>query len=237
MALATWWSADPLPDIPTLPGFQAVRTTDDTALATLNRLAVAEVRARRDAGHRAYLGLLHGEPVAYGWVATEAASIGELHLTMRLPAGNRYLWDFATLPGFQGRGIYPHLLQAILRQEAREAGRFWIIHAPENLPSGAGMEHAGLVPVGQLSFQADGSVGLAPLGTLERAQAGAELLGVPLIETELAPCWRCGGLTADPTMTAEAAEAAACWPPMAPQAAPCTCAIQRKPQVAANAQP
>lgn len=231
MALATWWSPDPLPDLPALPGFQVALVGDDPAanraLARLNRLPVAEVRARRASGHRPYLGLLDGQPVAYGWVATEEASIGELSVTIRLPRGNRYLWDFATLPDFQGHGIYPLLLQAILRQESRDAERFWIIFAPENLPSGAGMEHAGLAPVGSLSFREDGGVGLASLGSYERAQAGAELLGVPLVETALAPCWRCGGQAAHSGDD----DTTSCWPPTESAMAPCTCAIERKPSV------
>jgi GNAT superfamily N-acetyltransferase len=225
MALATWWSPDPLPDFPALPGLHVTLATDDRTLAALNRLPEAEVRARRDAGHRPYIGILHGEPVAYGWVATEEASIGELHLTVRLPLGNRYLWDFATLPSFQGRGVYPHLLRAILRREALEAERLWIIHAPENLPSAAGIGNAGLLPVGELSFTSDGGVGLRPLSSLERARAGADLLGVPLIEAELAPCWRCGGQISE---HGAGRTASSCWPTDTSEAAPCTCAIQRK---------
>ncbi len=231
MALVTWWSPDPLPSLSALPGFRVALVGDDPAanraLARLNRLPVAEVRARRASGHRPYLGLLDEQTVAYGWVATEEASIGELGVTIRLPRGNRYLWDFATAPDFQGRGIYPRLLQAILRQESRDAERFWIIFAPENLPSGAGMEHAGLAPVGSLSFRVDGAVGLAPLGSYERARVGAELLGVPLVETTLAPCWRCGGQAANPGSE----DATSCWPPTESALAPCTCAIQRKSSV------
>lgn len=228
MALATWWSFDPLPHVPVLPGFEAMLAPDDTALAQMNRLTLAEVQARRQAGHRPYVGFFQGTPVAYGWVATRDASIGELGLTFELPVGNRYLWDFATLPGWQGRGIYPNLLQAILKQELQEAERFWIIHAPENLPSGAGMHKAGLFPIGQLSFRLDGEVGLVPLGSLERAQAGVLLLGVPLVETVLAPCWCCGGLT---EQRVNPAEAESCWPPMARQTVQCTCAIELKPSV------
>lgn len=227
MALATWWSSDPLPELAAVPGFHARLAADDTMLATLNRLTEAEVLVRRDAGHRPYVGLLEGNPAAYGWVATEEASIGELHITMRLPRGNRYLWDFATLPGFQGRGLYPHLLQAILEHERPEAERFWIIHAPENLPSGAGMAHAGLAPVAELSLRADGGVGLAPRdvpSALARAQAGSALLGVPLMGAELAPCWRCGGSVADGD---DSARGESCWPPAASHVVPCTCAIKR----------
>jgi hypothetical protein len=104
--------------------------------------------------------------------------------------------------------------------------RVWIIHAPENSPSGAGMTKAGLLPVGQLSFGSDGGVGLAPFEHLERAQAGAALLGIPLIESVLAPCWHCGGATHTHSTTADADS---CWPPLRPTTHPCTCAIERKP--------
>ena len=113
-------------------------------------------------------------------VVTGLSSIGELDIRFALPATERYLWDFATLPEWQGYGIYPRLLQHILMQQSSTVERVWIIHAPENSPSGAGMTKAGLLPVGQLSFGSDGGVGLAPFEQLERAQAGAALLGIPL---------------------------------------------------------
>src|SRR5215217_7811871 len=128
-------------------------------------------------------------------MATQEASIGELGLHFMLPGMERYLWDFATLPEWQGYGIYPRLLQHILMQQSSRVERVWIIHAPENSPSGAGMAKAGLLPIGQLSFRSDGGVGLAPFDSLERAQAGAALLGIPLIASVLAPCWCCGGAT------------------------------------------
>ena len=53
------------------------------------------------------------------------------------------------------------------------------------------MHKAGWLPVGELSFRPGGAVGLAPLGSLERARAGAALLGVALVESPLSPCWRC----------------------------------------------
>jgi GNAT superfamily N-acetyltransferase len=114
--------------------------------------------------------------VTYGWVATREASIGELNLVFPITADSRYLWDFATLPDWQGKGLYPRLLQAIVQAERAE--RFWIIHAPENLPSGAGIHKAGFQAVGQLSFQHDNSLGLIPFELPERARIGAALLGV-----------------------------------------------------------
>jgi GNAT superfamily N-acetyltransferase len=191
MALATWWTNDPQPQLSPLPGLQVAVPTDQNQIAQFNRISLADVRARLAEGHRPYFAFLEGEPVSYGWVATRAASIGELDLSFTLPPTERYLWDFATLPQWQGRGLYPRLLQAILAAE-KAVERFWIIHAPENLPSGAGMNKAGFEPVGTLSFRTDGSVGLAPVGEMERAQAGADLLGVPLIDSVLSPCWHCG---------------------------------------------
>lgn len=189
MALATWWTSDPWIELNPLADFHVQLAADDAQLAAINRITVTEVEQRRRAGHRPYVGFMDGMAVTYGWVATREASIGELNLVFPIVADNRYLWDFATLPEWQGRGLYPRLLQAIVRAERAE--RFWIIHAPENLPSGAGMQKAGFQPVGQLSFQRDHSLGLIPLGLPERARIGAALLGVALIEDGLNPCWRC----------------------------------------------
>jgi len=223
MALATWWRSDSLPPLLVVPGFRAAICDDDALMAELNRIPIEDVRARRQNGHRPYVAYLHGTPVAYGWAATREASIGELNLIITLPDSDRYLWDFATLPAWQGRGLYPRLLQAILQQEAQEAERFWIIYAPENLPSGAGMRKAGFTPAAELSFDADRQVRLAPLGAYERARAAAELLGVPLIDDPLAPCWCCQN---DKTASATGE---ACWPSSGTEPAACTCAIERKP--------
>ena len=177
-------------------------------------------------GHQPYLAYVEQAPVGYGWMATREASIGELGLHFALPVTERYLWDFATLPEWQGYGIYPRLLQCILMHQSTTVERVWIIHAPENSPSGAGMTKAGLLPIGQLSFQIDGKVGLAPFDSLERAQAGAALLGIPLIESVLAPCWSCGGATQTHIL---ALDADSCWPPLRPTTQGCTCAIELKP--------
>jgi GNAT superfamily N-acetyltransferase len=230
MALATWWRSDSLPSLPAVAGFHAAIAEDDAVLAQLNRIPLEEVRARRRDGHRPYVACLHGTPVAYGWVATRAASIGELKVTIALPRGDRYLWDFATLPAFQGRGLYPRLLQAILRQEVRQAERFWIIYAPENLPSGAGMRKAGFVAATELSFDTGGQVRLAALGPHERALAAAKLLGLPLVGDRLAPCWCCQAGEKEEGVTDEA-----CWPPARRAVVACTCAIERNPSARANA--
>jgi GNAT superfamily N-acetyltransferase len=226
MALATWWRGDSVPPLSPLPGFRVEAARDEHLIAHINQLAQHEVHQRMHTGHLPYLAYVHQAPVGYGWMATHEASIGELGLRFALPATERYLWDFATLPEWQGYGIYPRLLQGILAEQAPAVERVWIIYAPENTPSGAGIAKAGLLPVGQLSFRSDGGVGLAPFDTLERARAGAALLGIPLIEHVLAPCWHCGGAT---HAHGTAGQTPSCWPPMQPTAQPCSCAIALKP--------
>jgi GNAT superfamily N-acetyltransferase len=226
MALATWWRGDSLPPLSLLPGFRVEASRDAHLIARINQLAPDEVRQRMHTGHQPYLAYVQQRVVGYGWMATQEASIGELDLRFALPATERYLWDFATLPEWQGYGIYPRLLQCILTQQSPTVERVWIIHAPENSPSGVGMTKAGLLPVGQLSFRSDGGVGLAPFDSLERAQAGAGLLGIPLIESVLAPCWCCGGAT---QTHITALDADSCWPPLRPTTQRCSCAIELKP--------
>jgi GNAT superfamily N-acetyltransferase len=192
MALATWWVSNELPQLPELTSFDVRRIAeDDLLLAQVNHIDLVEVQVRRSYGHQPYIAYINDDPVAYGWVATREASIGELKLEFPIPPRERYLWDFATLPDWQGYGIYPHLLQAILQAERNAADRFWIIYAPENLPSGVGMHKAGFASVGQLSFRHDGAVVLVSLDNVARAKAGAELLNIPLANDEVSPCWRC----------------------------------------------
>jgi len=229
MSFATFWIEDTFTPIPSLLGLTAGPTSDWDELAKINHLTHAEVGNRRKDGHRPYVARLDGQPVAYGWLATHKMSIGELDINVDLPPDDRYLWDFATLPDWQGRGLYPRLLQSILEQEIRNAKRFWIIHAPENLPSGAGMSKAGFEFVGQLSFTLDGKVGLAPYAdSIERARIGADLLQVPIIESVLAPCWNCGGTVAK---YPDKADADSCWPPKRSNENGCCCAKEVKKQI------
>jgi GNAT superfamily N-acetyltransferase len=228
MALATWWRGDALPTLAPVPGFRAEVSWDESLIAYVTGLDPEQVRHRLCEGHVPYLAYIDSDPVGYGWSAQNSAEIGELHLSFALPPSERYLWDFATLPAWQGYGIYPRLLQCILAQQPVTVERVWIIFAPENTPSGTGMHKAGFVSVGQLSFRRDGSVGLVPLGAPERAQAGAGLLGVPLIDQMLAPCWSCGGAQSRSNLDIEPGTGG-CWPPVPATMTSCTCAVELKP--------
>jgi len=141
-------------------------------------------------GHRAYVASRTGEAAAWGWIATQTARIGELESSFAIPTGERYLWNFVTLPAHRGLGIYPRLLQAIVRAEAREAERFWIACAPENRASGGGIAKAGFTPLAEMSFDADGRPAvhaLVPGGGI----VSSRVLGLPVSDEPLAPCWRC----------------------------------------------
>jgi len=226
MSFATFWIEDTFTSIASLSGFTAGPVANWDELAEINHLSDEEVIDRRMNGHRPYVARIYSQPVAYGWLATSKISIGELDINVELSPDDRYLWDFATLPDWQGRGLYPRLLQSILEQEIQNAKRFWIIHAPENLPSGAGMTKAGFEFVGQLSFTLDGKVGLAPYSdSIERARIGADLLQVPIIESVLAPCWNCGGLVAKHP---DKVDADSCWPPKRSDESGCCCAKEVK---------
>jgi GNAT superfamily N-acetyltransferase len=185
MALATWWRGDALPPLPPLPGFRAAITDDETLLAELAGLPAGEVRNRIRNAHRPYLAWIGSTPVAYGWSAVTRAEVGEYSLAFRLASANRYLWDFATLPAWRGIGVYPRLLQAIVTQERADAGRFWIIHLPENTASGRGIQKAGLRSVGDLVFLPAGRVGL--VSNAARARAGAAVLGVSVVAQSAPP--------------------------------------------------
>src|SRR5262245_61858942 len=104
-----WWPGDPLPALPPLAGLVPGPAEDDAALAALAGIDVAEVAARREAGHRPYLAHLAGEPIACGWSTWDKVEIGEIGLAFTLPPGERYLWGFVTAEHWRGRGIYPHL--------------------------------------------------------------------------------------------------------------------------------
>jgi ribosomal protein S18 acetylase RimI-like enzyme len=190
MALSTWWRGDPLPRLQPVTGYWVAAASDSGEIQVIDGLTREEGARRMAAGHRLYVGYLGAAAVTYGWVATQSANIGELRARFAITDSDRYLWDFATHPTFRGRGLYPRLLQAIIEAEA--AQRFWIINAPENLPSASGLRKAGFTSVGHLSFLADGTPALVSHGREERSQAGAALLGVPLVSQPLSPCWRCG---------------------------------------------
>ena len=175
----TWWPGDPLPTLPPLPDF-ITAPADDRTFAAAAGIDVEEVVTTRRFGNQPYLARFAGEPVAYGWSTGSRVEIGEVGLSFTLPPGERYLWGFVTREQWRGRGIYPHLLRAILRHEESERARYWIGHDPGNQASAKGILKAGFGRVGDVYRLTEGRLVLVPVGPIERARVGAALLGAEL---------------------------------------------------------
>jgi ribosomal protein S18 acetylase RimI-like enzyme len=180
--------SDSVVNLPPVAGLRVERETRSDVMARIQGRAPDAIEERFAAGHTAWVASIDGQPAAWGWMATRTADIGELGLTFAIPPRERYLWNFVTLPAFRGRGIYPRLLDAIVRSESARADTFWIAYAPENRASETGIRRAGFEPVAELSFDAAGRPAVEGAG--EDAKDAAALLGLPQSDW-LAACWRC----------------------------------------------
>jgi len=190
MPFATRHRNDPMPTLSPLAALEVHHVWDVAFMAELQQRGGAEIAQRFAEGHRPYVAWHDETPAAFGWVATQTASIGELGATFTIPNGERYLWNFVTLPSHRGLGIYPRLLQAIVAEEAREAERFWIGYAPENHASGSGIANAGFATLAEMSFDANGRPALRAM-TPGGAARAARVLGIRETTEPLTPCWRC----------------------------------------------
>ena len=179
MPFATWWRGDPIPELRPLPDFSARRITRWDESQCITGLAEHRVLLRYQNADRLYAAFLEDEPVGYGWMAMQTGGIEELDFSFAVPPGNGYLWDFVTLPAWRGRGVYPHLLQEIVRQEA-EIARFWIGYEDRNEVSGRGIARAGFRVVGDLIVEGRRVTRFAVFDAGERARAAGELFELPL---------------------------------------------------------
>jgi GNAT superfamily N-acetyltransferase len=178
----TWWRGDPLPALAPLPGFRVVATNQYSLIAELAQLAVDETQRRVHGDHQPYIAYLDGQPVAYGWSAAREGAIQELELEFAIPAHNRYLWDFATLPAWRGRGVYPRLLQAVLQLEAAMVDRFWIGHTADNMASRRGIIKAGFQQVEALVASPTGHLHIMAMGPSACAEVSPMGLRLGVIE-------------------------------------------------------
>ncbi len=174
----TWWRGDPLPALPDVAGLSIEPVTGERVHEVVIQLDVSEIEERANEGHQLYAASVAGEVVGWGFSATSTAAIGEHGITVVLPAGNRYLWDFVTVPEWRGRGIYPHMLQAIIAHE-RDVEQFWVGHDFSNVASGRGILRSGFHLVGKLYPVHEGGFVLVSIDDPERTRIGASILGVP----------------------------------------------------------
>jgi ribosomal protein S18 acetylase RimI-like enzyme len=167
------------------------RETSTWLMSGLQRRPAREIAQRFADGHQAFVARVCGVPAAWGWMATRCAAIGEVQIRFELPARHFYLWNFVTLPEFRGRGIYPRLLQEILRTKQAEWDVCWIAYAPENAASASGIHRAGFETVAIMSLNDSQH---AVLSAIEPAgaQQAARVFGIPVSEDRVAQCWRCG---------------------------------------------
>jgi len=109
------------------------------------------VLQRFDNGRYCYVGRIEGMLVTYGWVTFDEEDIGELGLSIRLKAGEAYIWNCATLLAHRGQRLYPALLAHIVGELHRQGlHRAWIGADSDNLPSQSGMALAGFQPIGDV---------------------------------------------------------------------------------------
>jgi hypothetical protein len=182
--LWTWWKGDLLSGLAPLPLLTITATENRHMLATLMGVAGDEVATVLREGHCGYIAYMSNIPVAYGWSATNRANFGEGRVNFRVPANQRYLYNFVTLPGWRGLGIYPHLLQSILATESRNNERFWIVHQLTNNASQRGIARAGFQLASNVYFTENDSLIFVAKPENQRARAGAELFGLPLLQQE-----------------------------------------------------
>jgi len=154
----TLWTLDldqPLPPGP-VPQVQVVfmRAGPEVAQELAQAMDLddpALVLQRFDNGRHCYVGRIEGMLVTYGWVTFDEEDIGELGLSIRLKAGEAYIWNCATLPAHRGQRLYPALLAHIVGELYRQGlHRVWIGTDTDNLPSQSGMVLAGFQPVGDV---------------------------------------------------------------------------------------
>jgi phospholipase/carboxylesterase len=111
----------------------------------------ASVLQRFDDGRHCYIGRIEGRLATYGWVTFDEEDIGELSLSIRLKAGEAYIWNCATLPAYRGQRLYPALLTHIVGELHHQGlQRIWIGTDADNLPSQSGIVLAGFQPIGDV---------------------------------------------------------------------------------------
>ncbi|GCE31002.1 hypothetical protein KDA_64860 [Dictyobacter alpinus] len=177
----TWWQGDALPKLPEVAHWH-VESSDNVALAAkISNLTIGNTEERYEQGHRPYMAYVEQELVAYGWSAVRNAAFGSPNVNFYVAGHNLYLYHFVTMLPWRGRGCYPRLLQEIIRRTQQDYERFWIIHQLSNQASQKGIAKAGFSIANSVFHLDHAGLGLVAGEDTARAQAGAQLLGLPLV--------------------------------------------------------
>lgn len=172
-------------------GLRMEESTDVSLLSAMGNISRKEAERRLANDHLAFVAFIRNQPAAFGWMARGKARIGELNHELILPMGNRYLWNFRTSEAYRGLGIYPALLQYIMKFEKARASRFWIIHAPENGASLKGIARAGFEYVGKLYNDLHGKATIGSTEMTINYRRQLEYMGFLISEYPPASCWNC----------------------------------------------
>jgi GNAT superfamily N-acetyltransferase len=142
-----------------------------------------EVRERLAGGKRCFTARVDGAIAAYGWASPRGEWIGELERAIRLDRDEAYIWQCATLPVHQGRGLYKAVLAAMLAALAGEGcRRVWIGCALANTPSVRAFASLGLRPVVVVDYWRLGHVSCFSLA----GRPGADAASVGHVRAALA---------------------------------------------------
>jgi ribosomal protein S18 acetylase RimI-like enzyme len=127
------------------------RIGPEAALSLSQSMGLADpavVQHRFATGRRCYAGYVEGKIAVYGWVTFDEERIGEIGLSIRMRAGEAYIWDCATLPPYRGQRLYPALLACMLDDlSARGLRRIWIGTDIDNVASQKGVALVGFQPI------------------------------------------------------------------------------------------
>jgi GNAT superfamily N-acetyltransferase len=190
MSLYTLKTNNALIDVPLAAGLAIEECTNVELLASMGNTSAQDVVRRIANDHIAFVAYIHNLPAAFGWMARGKAFIGELNHEIILPLRNRYLWNFRTMEAYRGMGIYPAMLQYIIRFEKERADTFWIIHAPENTASLKGIQKAGFNLVGQLYT----NHGVTTIEATKQSLSNRKILeemNIAISAEDPASCWNC----------------------------------------------
>lgn len=140
----------PVPQVPVVFMRAGPEVAQELAQA-MNLDDQAMVLQRFDNGRHCYICRVEGRLATYGWVTFDEEDIGELGLSIRLKAGEAYIWNCATLPAYRGQRLYPALLAHIIGELYHQGlRRVWIGTDTDNLPSQSGLALAGFQPIGDI---------------------------------------------------------------------------------------
>lgn len=192
MAIALFNREDKMPFLERPAQVRIEKSFDVRMLHHLTGLSKMEIERRFMEQNDAWVLWVKDIPAAFGWVAHVFAPIGELERFVQVGDDEVYLWNFRTVEQWRGKGLYPLLLQHILRaQLSQGTRRHWIIAKPENRASVRGIQKAGFEVVGELSYDRFNELVLVPVRKGESTDDAASFLDVRIAGTDIAPCWCC----------------------------------------------